>query len=117
MLTTSRTVSGQLVPETQLKLAAGTFTDPGHIGSETQVGVAGVHVSSESSGQEVEAKPIHERRAFRPISCRKETINTRSKPMSATLSLPALFRHKRETANTPTKPIIGPLSPLVMLAN
>lgn len=51
MLATSITVSGQGDPETQLKLAAGTFTDPGHIGSETQDGVAGVHVSSESSGQ------------------------------------------------------------------
>lgn len=50
LATAPRTVSGQVGPETQLKLAADTFTDPGHTGCETQDLHAGVLVSSESSG-------------------------------------------------------------------
>lgn len=59
MLATSRTVSGQTGPETQTDPAADTFTDPGHIGNETQNGVAGVHVSSESSGQGGSESQLH----------------------------------------------------------
>lgn len=50
MLATSRTVSGHVARETQIHRAADIFTYRGHMSSETKNGVAGVHISSGSSG-------------------------------------------------------------------